>query len=427
MSGVEASSYGVSSATTNSRLTGRFGCMKTITLIEPVDMSKPMYGNGIATVVASAIRVMGDRLILVGLTSDEKVHPVGKWCETTLFGRTCQFFPIMTVDELNGKYVKNLSFAIRLIRLWKTVVVNASKTVITQNYLVMWWLARSKCFSCRIFYFPGLANPVLVGRKPGLGKMLARCYDRINLYNLQDMDLVLAAASRAEIDSFRRTWHRDLHNKPIAQLTTSVDIDVFSPRADLEELKKQYAIAEDVLHFVCVGRLAKVKGIDFLIDALGRFSERYRDAALLLVGDGEERESLRRYAEARGLGESVRFLGNLQPSQVRDVVNCADLCVVGSTFEGFSCAMVEQIACGKPLVSTEVSGASEIINNGINGFIVAGRDPQEFALYMHRALELPRAGERSRHIAVERYSEHVIWNRFLALLEEPREQSTELA
>jgi glycosyltransferase involved in cell wall biosynthesis len=237
------------------------------------------------------------------------------------------------------------------------------------------------------------------------------------------MDLVLAAASRVEIDSFQRAWRRELRNKSISQLTTSVDIELFSPQPDLDRLKKQYSIAGDVLHFVCVGRLAKVKGIDYLIDALDCFNERYRDAVLLLVGEGEEKESLRRYAESKGLSANVRFLGNLQPRKVRDIVNCADLCLVGSTFEGFSCAMVEQIACGKPLVSTDVSGASEIIEHSVNGFIVAARDPGEFALYMHRALELSGAGEKSRNIAVERYSEYVTWNRFLTLLEDSLEKS----
>jgi glycosyltransferase involved in cell wall biosynthesis len=100
----------------------------------------------------------------------------------------------------------------------------------------------------------------------------------------------LAAASRVEIDSFQRAWRRELRNKSISQLTTSVDIELFSPQPDLDRLKKQYSIAGDVLHFVCVGRLAKVKGIDYLIDALDCFNERYRDAVLLLVGEGEEKE-----------------------------------------------------------------------------------------------------------------------------------------
>jgi glycosyltransferase involved in cell wall biosynthesis len=110
------------------------------------------------------------------------------------------------------------------------------------------------------------------------------------------------------------------------------------------------------------------------------------------------------------------------PAEVRDIVNCADLCVVGSTFEGFSCAMVEQIACGKPLVSTDVSGASEIIEDGVNGFIVKNRDPAEFALYMSKALNLQGAGDRSRKIAMTKYSENVVWSRFLNLVEDSLEK-----
>jgi len=386
-------------------------------MIDPVDMSKPMFGNGFATVVASAIRVMGDRLILVGLTSDENIHPVGRWCQTTLFGKTCEFFPVMTVEELNDKYIKNLSFTIRLIRHWAALLEKTSDAVVTQNYMVMWWLAWTNRFLHKVFYYPGLGNQMLIGRKPRLGKLLHRLYDRLNFHHVAKMDLVVAAASQSDIKEYQNRWQSMLRGKPIYQLTTAVDTEMFFPQTDVRVLKEKYLLQDEVTYFVCLGRLARVKGIDFLIDALQCFNEQYGRATLLLIGEGEERQTLEKYAAGKGLEDSIRFFGNRIPAEVSEIINCADLCVVGSNFEGFSCAMVEQIACGKPLVSTNVSGASEIIKDGVNGFIVENRDPQEFALYMCKALELQGAGEESRKIAVEHYSEHVIWDRFLALLE----------
>lgn len=200
-------------------------------------------------------------------------------------------------------------------------------------------------------------------------------------------------------------------------MPTAVDITFFSPQPDIARLKQKYSIEKGTVHFVCVGRLARVKGIDFLIDALQEFNKKYTHARLLVVGDGEERNSLQQYAVAEGLGKDVIFFGNVPPDAVRDIVNSADLCIVGSSFEGFSCAMVEQIACGKPLVSTDVSGASEIIDDGKNGFIVKNREPQEFAMYMYKALNLRQAGARSRELAVNKYSEDAIWGKFLSLLE----------
>jgi hypothetical protein len=208
-----------------------------------------MFGNGIATVVASAIRVMGDRLILIGLTSDEKAHPVGRWCKTTLFGKTCEFFPVMTVDELDGKYIKNLSFTIRLIRIWAAVSEGTSEVVITQNYLVMWWLAWAKQFSCKVFYFPGLGNQLLIGRKPCLGRSLYKLYDIFNFFHLVRMNLVLAAASQSEIKKYCLVWQRKLRGKPIFQLPTSVNVELFSPQPNVKMLKERFSLQERVAYF----------------------------------------------------------------------------------------------------------------------------------------------------------------------------------
>jgi len=376
-----------------------------------------MYGGGGATVVASSIRVLGDRLVLVGVSSDDVAHPVGQWSRTTLFGHCLDFFPVISACELDRKYIKNLSFALRTIRFWKAITARTPGTVITQNYLVMWWLSLTAAFDFKVFYFPGLGNQIVIGRKPLLGKLLAKVFDAIQLSRLRRMDLALAAASKDEIEVFSAKWSGKLRGMQIHQQPTAVDIEFFAPQGNLGEIRRSYQLKNGEIYFVCVGRLAKVKGVDFLVDALKIFNDDYQPASLLVLGDGEESESLRRYAHDRGLADRVVFFGNVPPEQVRDLVSCADVCVIGSHFEGFSCAMVEQLACGKPLVSTNVSGANEIIEHGENGFIVKNRDAGEFSQRIHEALQLTGADTRSRKIATEKYSEQAVWTACLTLLE----------
>jgi glycosyltransferase involved in cell wall biosynthesis len=334
-----------------------------------------------------------------------------------LFGHELDFFPVISTHELDKKYVKNLSFTLRLIRHWKTITARAPTTAITQDYIVMWWLSMSAAFDFKVFYYPGLGNQFVIGRKPALGKILSGVYDTIQLSRLRKMDLVLAAASKDEIAGFSRKWSTRLRGMEIHQLPTAVDIDFFSPQEDLAGLKDNYQLKQGEIYLACVGRLAKVKGVDFLIDTLGAFNEHYGSASLLVVGDGEESASLRQYARDAGLADRVVFFGNVPPQKVRDLVNCADVCVIGSHFEGFSCAMVEQLACGKPLVSTSVSGADEIIEHGKNGFIVNDRDPEEFAKHIHKTLQLSGAETSSREIAVANYSERAVWKACITLLQ----------
>jgi glycosyltransferase involved in cell wall biosynthesis len=387
-----------------------------ITFIDSQDMSKPMHGNGCATVVASAIRVIGSRLVLVGTTSDGRAHPVGRWSQTTLFAHQCDFFPVMTAASIDQKYVKNLSFTLNLIRYWKSISSRLHSTVLTQNYVVMWWLALTSTFYYKVFYFPGLANQIVIGRKPFLGRLLAKLYEYVQFSMLKKMDLMVAAASVDEIERFSARWHVKLKGREIFQLPTAVDINFFAPITDKKKLRERYRLQQDHIYLVCVGRLAKVKGIDLLIDALKLFNASNEPASLVVVGDGEESARLRGYAKESGLENRVLFFGSVSPEAVRDLVNCADLCLVGSHSEGFSCAMVEQLACGKPLVSTDVSGADEMIVDGENGYVVKSRNPGLFADAIRKALALPNARRVSREIAVSKYSEEAVWDSFQTLL-----------
>ncbi|MEV5881759.1 glycosyltransferase [Streptomyces sp. NPDC052020] len=105
---------------------------------------------------------------------------------------------------------------------------------------------------------------------------------------------------------------------------------------------------------VCVGRLCRQKGQDVLIAAWDRIAERVPDARLVLVGDGPDRSRLRALAPP-----SVRFAG-----AVADAVpwyRAADLVVLPSRWEGIALAPLEAMACGRPVVLTDVDGAREVL------------------------------------------------------------------
>ena len=105
---------------------------------------------------------------------------------------------------------------------------------------------------------------------------------------------------------------------------------------------------------LCVGRLSAVKGQDVLLDAWASVASTVPDALLLLAGDGPDRAEL----EARRL-ERVRFLG--RPTDLPAVYAAADLLVIPSRSEGMSITMLEAMARGRCIVSTDVGGAREAI------------------------------------------------------------------
>ncbi|WP_254509180.1 glycosyltransferase [Anatilimnocola floriformis] len=111
--------------------------------------------------------------------------------------------------------------------------------------------------------------------------------------------------------------------------------------------------------FICIGRLDKQKGFDWLLPLLPRIFAERPSHDLLIVGDGPERTSLQQQAGELGIANRVHFLG-WQP-QVAGLLKLADVLLLPSRWEGMPNVLLEAMAAGLPVVSTNVEGAAEIL------------------------------------------------------------------
>ncbi|MDB5669843.1 MAG: glycosyltransferase family 4 protein, partial [Alphaproteobacteria bacterium] len=147
---------------------------------------------------------------------------------------------------------------------------------------------------------------------------------------------------------------------------------------------------------VGVGALIPLKGQAIAIDAMAHLP----GATLLLVGDGPERASLERRA-ARS-GAPVRFLGNRPHAELPALLAAADAMVLPSQREGLANVWIEALACGTPLVISDVGGAREVIDRPEAGRIVA-RMPEAIAEAVDSLLAQPPPQAEVRK-AAERFS-----------------------
>lgn len=382
--------------------------MKKFLLIDPIDFTKPIFGSGGASVIASAMGFFKDSAYLVGATSEN--HPLGVWSKIIVDSQEFYFLPVITSTQLakpkSGS--ANIDFAINLFRFRNVLKKTKMQLIFTQTYSVLWCLnlIRNNWSIC--FYYPGLGNPMLIGRKPVLGKFLSHLYDFSQGLAIRKAQVVFAAASQQQIDRYNAFLKRIRTKTVVRMLPTAVNMNVFKPQ-DKAWARSEVGIAQNSFVICFVGRLALVKGIPLLFDALKIITQKNPDARLILVGDGEERQNLLRQVESLELDHHVLFLGNVQPSQVAVAIAAADVCVVSSFTEGFSCAMVEQVACGRPIVSTHVSGAQDLIAEGVNGYIVEERDPAIFAQKILDASRLIDVEDYSVPLIQDKYSEERLW------------------
>lgn len=147
---------------------------------------------------------------------------------------------------------------------------------------------------------------------------------------------------------------------------------VFHPR-DRAEARRELGVASDERLIVYVGRLVEAKGLNELVAAIGRLSKHEGRYRLALVGDGVMREQLGASVRAAGLAEWIRFVGGLAPAQVAQWIAASNVLTLPSWSEGYPNVVVEAIACGRPVVATDVGGTREIVN-AANGILIAPRD-----------------------------------------------------
>ena len=186
----------------------------------------------------------------------------------------------------------------------------------------------------------------------------------------------------------------------VTVLRNGVDLGAFHP-IDPAVARTRFGLAAGTRVVASVGRLIPLKGHDLVIDALTRMP----DATLLIAGSGPERESLDAQARRLGISERVRFLGQLSPADLPVVYSASDALVLASSNEGWANVLLEAMACGTPVVATDVGGSSEVVVAPEAGVLVERRDSGAIAHALQGLLAaLP---ERA---ATRRYAERFSWD-----------------
>ncbi|HET6277192.1 MAG TPA: glycosyltransferase, partial [Candidatus Polarisedimenticolia bacterium] len=166
---------------------------------------------------------------------------------------------------------------------------------------------------------------------------------------------------------------------------------------------RRRGIAPSEAVFLMLGRLHREKGADLFLRALGALSGRATGRwRAVLVGDGPEREPLRRLAAELGVEARVFFAGARR--RVGPWLEAADLLVLPSREEGLPVAPLEAMAREKPVLATAVGGTPEVVRHGETGLLVPADDPQALAAGLQRLLEDPdlRARFGARGLAILR-------------------------
>ncbi len=262
--------------------------------------------------------------------------------------------------------------------------------------LAAWLLARrfGKPLNLQV-HFDVIDNPYWLRERPEhralnvLGKWLLRQADTVRVGTTREREQLAAGG---------------IPRERIFVAPVPVDLERFDAVNPDETLRGQFGGDALVLN---VSRLVPQKDLPTLLRAAAEVVRDHPGARFAIAGDGPLRRPLEALATQLGLGEHVRFLGNVDRAAVPRLVAAADALAVSSVYEGTSLVTIEAAAAGKPAVTTDVAGAADTIVDGVTGYVVPIGDVPALAGALRRILaDRPKAAQMG---AAAR--EHV-WRRF---------------
>lgn len=209
----------------------------------------------------------------------------------------------------------------------------------------------------------------------------------------------------------------------IAVIPGGVDVSVFRQQ-DRAQARKDLGLEADERIVLYVGRMEPLKGVDILIEALGQMAGVDRLHCIAVGGnanDDGEVATLRNLAISAGIASRMSFLGPVEHEKLPLYYSAADVTAVPSRYESFGLVALESLACGTPVVASNVGGLPTIVNHDRNGLLASLFEPGAFAASLSRVLLDPSLRKRlSAHAArtAREYSWESVTPRILDLYQE---------
>ena len=133
---------------------------------------------------------------------------------------------------------------------------------------------------------------------------------------------------------------------------------------------KQRTKLSNKLVLITNGRLVSLKGYIFALLAIRRLISEGIDLEYRIIGSGSEKDNILFYLDRLNLTKHVSLLGSLEPIEVMKEISKADIYIACTLNEGLSNAVIETMAVGTPVISTNVNGMPELVEDGINGLVI---------------------------------------------------------
>ena len=176
---------------------------------------------------------------------------------------------------------------------------------------------------------------------------------------------------------------------------------------EINDFRRKYGINEQAIVLVTIARLAELKGHDYIIESAAALAAEYENCVWLFVGDGNLSEQVKAQIHLASLGYRFKFTGLLPPDQIPLAIHASDILVHCSLREGLARVLPQAMLCGKPVISFDIDGAKEVVNEN-TGFLIEPENVDQLTEACAKLIEDHELrfalGENGRESVVEKFA-----------------------
>jgi len=361
--------------------------------------------NEIYRLAKRGIRVYAIRFAVELPSESYKIHFYGlerlldlKAMTTTV--KNLGYYPLVSLFRSPKRiYGENL-YAINIARVVEKHEIDLMHAHFAHYGGLAGLLAKKKCKKPLIVTLHGF--DILIEPSINYGIRLSRRYDAIVRKVLLEADAIIAASSA----TYREALKIIGKDEKVHFIPNGVDLRRFNPDLDGTSIKKRLKVEDKYVVFTVRKHKPKY-GIMYLIIAAALVLKKRSDVVFIIGGDGPLRKFHEELAVRLGIRDKIIFTGRISQKDLPYYYAASDVVVVPSVQEAFGLVVSEAMACGRPVIGSRVGGILDQIIDGVNGFLVAPKKPEQIAekiVYLiDNSSEARRMGMNGRRIAEEKF------------------------
>lgn len=202
-----------------------------------------------------------------------------------------------------------------------------------------------------------------------------RFYTSLELLTNQSLDLYITVSEKDR----QMLLGSGIPEEAIELIYNTIDLDVHAIPGDPAWLKKEFNLPPQAIVCTGIGRLVPQKGFDILIEAFSQIASQIPDLYCLVIGEGDDKETLFAQIRAAGLEARVRLIGYYDRQNLMPILKSSDMFVMPSRYEGTPIALLEAAALARPILAASAGGIPELVTHEQHAFLVPVSEPAALA------------------------------------------------